>query len=139
MKPYQKDQRCFKASLQINQGTRKVRLLALKIILDRSPFLIHGSFGHSFYQLEELTLSWQQQEQEQGKERNHKQEHERGRRSKITRSSLCLSLNSTSVLLLLTPAHAPAPALSSRQKKDGVGAGIILVVKFPDLLYSNFF
>ena len=40
MKPYQSDQRCLKASVQLNQGTRKVGLLALKINLDRSPFHI---------------------------------------------------------------------------------------------------
>ena len=38
MKPYQSDRRCLKSSVQLNQGTRKVGLLALKIILDRSPF-----------------------------------------------------------------------------------------------------
>ena len=38
LKPYQSDQRCLKASFQLNQGTRKVGLLALKIILDYSPF-----------------------------------------------------------------------------------------------------
>ena len=36
MKLYQSDRRCLKASIQLNRGIRKVGLLALKIILDRS-------------------------------------------------------------------------------------------------------
>ena len=35
---YQSDWRCLNASFQLNKGTRKVGLLALKIILDGSPF-----------------------------------------------------------------------------------------------------
>ena len=38
LKPYQSDRRCLKASFQLNTGTRKVGLLALKIILDCSSF-----------------------------------------------------------------------------------------------------
>jgi hypothetical protein len=38
VKPYQSDQMCFKASVQLNLGTRKVGLLALRIIFDCSPF-----------------------------------------------------------------------------------------------------
>ena len=41
VKPYQSDPRCFISSVQLNQGTRKVELLALKIFLDCSLFLIH--------------------------------------------------------------------------------------------------
>ena len=37
LKPNQSDRRCLKASVKLNQGTRKVGLLAPKIILDRSP------------------------------------------------------------------------------------------------------
>ena len=34
----QSDRRCFKASVQLNQGARKLGLLTLKINLDRSSF-----------------------------------------------------------------------------------------------------
>ena len=44
---------CLKASVQLNQGTRKVVLLALKIILDCSPFhieeLLHGLVNGESY------------------------------------------------------------------------------------------
>ena len=40
MKPYQSDRRCLNTFVYLNQGTRKVGLLTLKINPDRSPFHI---------------------------------------------------------------------------------------------------
>ena len=53
LKPYHIDRRYLKASLQSNQGIRKVGLLALKIILGTSPFL---SLDMQYYNIRQSIL-----------------------------------------------------------------------------------